>query len=338
MGLLFFVLHFSIFSHSFLRKQMKAVIFDGALKICDAGQPKRKKDEVLIKVSHAGICNTDHEIIKGYIPNFKGILGHEFFGFVVDADDSGYIGKRVTGEINIACGDCEFCKKGLGRHCPNRSVLGILNKDGAFAEFLTLPAKNVVKIPPNIHDKHAIFIEPLAAALEILEQITITQDHSILLIGDGKLAILIAYVLQSTGCNLVVIGKHKHKLKLLEESGIKTILLSNFEKRQFDICVEASGNPSGFNLGLECVKPRGTLVLKSTYAAPFNFNPFPVVVNEITVIGSRCGRFDMAIHFLQTHKIPLDKLISSVFELKDASAAFEFSARHESLKVLLRVS
>jgi len=317
---------------------MKAVVFDGTLKVCDLEQPKRKKDEVLIKVSHAGICNTDHEIIKGYIPNFKGILGHEFFGFVVDADDSRYIGKRVTGEINIACGDCEFCKNGLGRHCPNRSVLGILNKDGAFAEFITLPIKNVVEIPPNIPDSHAIFIEPLAAAVEILEQMTITQDHSVLLIGDGKLAILIAYVLKSTGCKLTVAGKHGHKLKLLEESGIKTILLSNFEKTQFDICVEASGNPSGFNLGLECVKPRGTLILKSTYTAPFSFNPFSIIVNEITVLGSRCGRFDRAIQFLQTHRFPLERLISSVFDLKDAVAAFEFSERHESLKVLLRIS
>ncbi|MBI3814203.1 MAG: alcohol dehydrogenase catalytic domain-containing protein [Nitrospinae bacterium] len=325
---------------------MKAVIFDGTLKVCDVKQPKRGKDEVLIKVSHASICNTDHEIMKGYIPNFKGILGHEFFGFVVDADDKKYIGNRVTGEINIACGGCELCKKGLGRHCPHRSVLGIQNKDGAFAEFVTLPLKNVVEIPPDIPDSHAIFIEPLAAALEILEQVTITQDHSVLLIGDGKLALLIAYVLQSIGCNLTVVGKHPHKLKLLEKSGIKTTLFNPpsppFNKGgkggvKFDIVVEASGNPSGFNLGLECVKPRGILVLKSTYAAPFNFNPFSIVVNEITVVGSRCGRFEKAIHFLQTHKLPFEKLISSVFDLKDAPAAFKFSARHESLKVLLRI-
>ncbi|MBI4838453.1 MAG: alcohol dehydrogenase catalytic domain-containing protein [Nitrospirae bacterium] len=318
---------------------MKAVVFDKTLKVCDTAKPERKKDEALIRVSLAGLCNTDLEITKGYVPGFKGILGHEFIGVVVEADDTADTGKRVTGEINLACGKCGFCIKGLERHCPDRTVLGIHGKDGAFAEFTTLPVKNIIEIPDEIPDTHAIFIEPLAAALEILEQITIPKlrDKSILLIGDGKLALLIAHVLQSTGCNLIVVGKHKNKLALLEENRIQTALLDNFKKSKFDIVVEASGNPSGLELGIECTKPRGTLVLKSTYASAFNFNPFHIVVNEITVAGSRCGRFSEAIKFLQAHKLPLEKYISAVFDLKDAVSAFKLAAQPETLKVLLKI-
>ncbi len=317
---------------------MKAVYFDGNLKVCEVEKPKRKKGEVLIRVALAGICNTDHEIIKGYIPNFRGIPGHEFFGYAEEADDKSLIGKRVTSEINIACGKCEFCNKGLGRHCSNRKVLGIINKNGAMAEHVTVPKENVIEIPSSIPDINAIFIEPLAAALEILEQVNINKDHTVLLIGDGKLALLIARVIYKTGCKLTVVGKHPNKLSLLNDRSTKKFLLDSFKPSFFDIVIEASGNPSAFTLGLACVKPRGIFVLKSTYADGFSFNPSSIVVNEVTLIGSRCGRFKDAIKFLEKHKPGLEKMISKEFPLEDALEAFNYSAKPDSLKVVLRIS
>jgi len=317
---------------------MKAVFFDGALKLSDVERPERAGHEVLIRVSHAGICNTDHEIIRGYVPGFNGILGHEFLGHVEEADDRSLIGRRVTAEINISCGKCEFCKKGLGRHCINRSVLGIINKNGAMAEYVAIPQENVFEIPSSIPDTDAIFIEPLAAALEILDQVVIGKEHSVLLIGDGKLALLIARVMSTTGCSLTVVGKHPEKLGLLEDLGIKTVPAGTFKQSPFDIVIEASGNPSAFALGLECVKPRGTFVLKSTYAGGFVFNPSAVVVNEITLMGSRCGRFEAAIKFLQMHKPGLETMISREFPIDDALEAFAYSARPDSLKVVLRIA
>lgn len=316
---------------------MRALIFDGRLKVKDVEKPVRQKGEALIRVLMAGICNTDHEITKGYVPGFKGILGHEFLGVVEDADDKDLVGKRVAAEINLACGACEFCRKGLGRHCPGRSVLGIINKDGAFAGYLTLPETNIVVVPDSISDTQAVFIEPLAAALEILEQVRIVPEHKVLLIGDGKLALLIAFVLKATGCSLTVLGKHKEKLALAKDSGINTVMLEGFIKSGYDVVVEASGNRSGFMTALDCVKPRGTIVLKSTYAEPLTFNPFQIVVNEIAVVGSRCGRFEDAIRFLNAHRIPLDSLISAEFSLDKAEEAFAFSARPDALKVLLRI-
>ncbi|KAA3599318.1 MAG: alcohol dehydrogenase [Calditrichaeota bacterium] len=315
---------------------MKALTFDGKeLKLTEIPKPVPTENEVLIKVAKAGICNTDHEIIKGYIPNFNGILGHEFFGYVKEAQDKNLIGKRVSGEINLACGTCEFCEKGLGRHCPNRSVFGIINRNGAFSEYVTLPKENVIEIPSEIPDERAVFIEPLAAACEILEQVKILPNHEVLLIGDGKLALLIARVLHSTGCKLKVLGKHQDKLETLGEVGISTVLLENFTPKTFDVVVEASGNSTAFELGLSCTKPRGTFVLKSTYAGGINFNPALVVVNEITMIGSRCGRFEDAVKFLQNHKPTLEKMIHSEFEFSKALEAFENSAQRNTLKVIL---
>ncbi|HEX8949968.1 MAG TPA: alcohol dehydrogenase catalytic domain-containing protein [Dissulfurispiraceae bacterium] len=299
--------------------------------------PVRKNGEVLIKVSMAGICNTDHEITRGYVPGFRGVIGHEFFGYVEDADNKSLTGRRVTAEINNACGKCEFCVKGLGRHCSNRTVLGIINRDGAMAEYVTVPEENVVEIPPDIPDAHAIFIEPLAAALEILEQVRIGKEQSALLIGDGKLALLIALVMQTTGCDLTMLGKHSEKLAIAGDAGIKTVLLESFRKSAYDIIIEASGNPSAFQLGLECLKPRGIFILKSTYTGGFSFNPSSIVVNEITLIGSRCGRFAEAIRFLEQHKPPLEKLISAEYPLEEALAAFKRSEQPGALKVVLQI-
>lgn len=314
---------------------MNAVIFDGKLRIDKVPIPKRNRNEVLIKVTKAGICDTDHEIIKGYVPGFKGILGHEFIGNVEEANDISLIGKRCTAEINFSCGMCEYCQSGLGRHCYERTVLGIINQNGAFAEYVAVPEKNVVRIPEKISDNRAIFIEPLAAALEILEQIRIDKDAKVLLLGDGKLGLLIGYVLSSLGCDATIVGKHQQKLSFLDNYNIKTALLSDFHDGKFDIVIEATGNPSAFNKALCNVKPRGTVILKSTYADSFNFNPSDIVVNETAIIGSRCGRFTDAIDFILKYNIPLEKLISKEMGLKDALEAFDYSSKPDTLKVIL---
>jgi Threonine dehydrogenase and related Zn-dependent dehydrogenases len=316
---------------------MKALVFDGKLHVDDVPVPRPGPGETLIKVVCAGICNTDLEITRGYMPGFKGILGHEFIGIVEGAVDKTLIGRRATAEINCACGACEFCKQGLGRHCVNRTVLGIANRSGAFAEYVAVPRENVVEIPPEIADSDALFIEPLAAALEILDQVALSPEKSVLLLGDGKLALLIALAVQSCGCSLLVVGKHSEKLLFFENLGIATVLLNDFKKSSFDVVIEASGNPSAFALGLACVKPRGVFVLKSTYATDFPFNPAIVVVNEITFVGSRCGVFRKAIDFMLSRTPPLHEFISAEFPINQALKAFEYSQRPDALKVVLRI-
>jgi threonine dehydrogenase-like Zn-dependent dehydrogenase len=316
---------------------MKAVIYNGTLRLEQVPKPVRDTDEVLIKATKAGICNTDHEIIRGYIPGFNGIPGHEFIGIVEEADDTSLVGKRATAEINCACGTCEFCRKGLGRHCPTRTVIGIINQNGAFAEYIAVPRENCVIIPDTIPDNRAIFIEPLAAALEILEQVSITPDMQILLFGDGKLGLLIAHVLATTKCGLTVVGMSPKKLSLLDYTTVKTVLLDEFNNDKYDIVIEATGNSSAFERAIHNVKPRGILVIKSTYAHGFQFNPSSLVVDEITIIGSRCGLFSHAIEFLSNNDIALERMISREFALEDVVEAFEYSSQAETLKVVLRM-
>ena len=291
---------------------MKAAqITSGELQLVDIAKPTPKRDEALVRVSLTGICNTDHEILKGYVPGFSGIPGHEFVGMVEECADKSLVGKRITAEINVACGNCEFCSKGLGRHCYNRTVLGIINRNGAFSEYITVPIENCRTIPESISDAKAIFIEPLAAALEILEQVAIDESSNVLLFGDGKLGILIAFALSSIGCNLAIVGKHRHKLDLISNTNATTYLAEDFKADQYDIVIEATGNSTVFEQALRNVKPRGTIVLKSTYADAFPFNPSSIIVNEITIVGSRCGRFSEAITFLERYNPPVDSLISS---------------------------
>lgn len=316
---------------------MKACIFDGILRVDEVEKPDRQTGEILIRVTTAGICNTDHEILRGYVPGFNGIPGHEFIGIVEDADTASLVGRRCTAEINCACGSCEFCRQGLGRHCPHRSVVGIMNRNGAFAEYIVVPQENCVLIPDTIPDTRALFIEPLAAALEILDQVTINQDTSVLCIGDGKLGLLIAHVLAATGCATTVVGKHPEKLALLHYSSITSVLVDEFTDGKYDVVIEATGNGSVFDRALRNVKPRGILVLKSTYAEGFTFNPSPVVVHEITIIGSRCGRFNAALDFLASHECALERMISREFDLDRITEAFEYSSRSEVLKVILRI-
>jgi 2-desacetyl-2-hydroxyethyl bacteriochlorophyllide A dehydrogenase len=317
---------------------MMAALFKDKLMLSqDVPKPQRKENEVLIKVTLAGICNTDHEITRGYVPGFDGIPGHEFIGIVEEADDAEWIGKKCTAEINFACGDCHYCHNHMDRHCPNRSVLGIINQNGAFAQYITAPKKNVILIPPAIPDLHAVFIEPLAAALEILDQVKIHPDSKVLLFGDGKLGLLIGHVMASTGCDLTVVGKHKEKLDLLDYENVERVLLDDFKDDQFDVAIEATGNATAFDRALVNVKPQGTLVLKSTYASGLHFNPALVVVNEINIVGSRCGLFSNAVKFLLNHHVHFEKMISSEFPLSDVINAFEASSAPDSLKVLLLI-
>lgn len=316
---------------------MKALFFDGqSPSLIFTSKPVPETGEALIRVRYAGICTTDLEILNGYL-SFRGIPGHEFVGVVEESPDPGWIGKRVVGEINIGCGTCPVCLAGLERHCPNRRVLGILNKDGAFAEYLTLPVKNLREVPPSISDKEAVFTEPLAAALEILEQTKIEPNFSVTIIGDGKLAQLIARVLINIGVRLTVIGKHPEKLKRFADQGVITFLADEISLPKQDMVIESSGSPTGWELALSLVRPRGTIVLKSTYHKKLTTNPANLVIDEITVVGSRCGQFEPSLRLLESRTIVVDDLISAEFPLENALEALKAAQQRNALKVLLRV-
>lgn len=319
---------------------MRAVVFDNGLKLDkNYAKPSPRKGEALIKVNTIGICNTDYEITKGYM-GYKGVLGHEFTGVVeeINADDKSLLNKRVVGEINCGCGECEWCNQGLERHCPNRSTLGIWQREGCFAEYVCLPVKNLLEIPENVSDEEAVFTEPLAAALEILEQIHIPPYKKIAVLGDGKLGLMIALALNAAGLDLILIGKHENKLEIAKKQGVKTKLLSDVEiKKEYDFVVEATGSISGFETSLALTKPRGTLILKSTIAASKEFNFAPVVVDEITIVGSRCGQFAPALRLLESGRIDVKPLISDIFELDESIAAFERNKEKSSIKVIVKV-
>lgn len=316
---------------------MKAYIFDGVAGVREVPKPTPSDDEALIRVKLAGVCKTDLEIVKGYM-DYKGALGHEFVGVVEEATNHALIGKRVVGEINAGCGECSFCRRGMERHCPNRTVLGILGRQGAMSEYLTLPESNLCVVPESLTDEKAAFVEPLAAALEILEQTQVAPDQRVLVIGDGKLGLLVSMVLRLTGCNLITLGKHSDKLKILENLGISTILLNDAESLSgdFHMVVEASGKPAGWSMAMSMVRPRGKLVLKSTYQGAFDFNPAAIVINEITVVGSRCGRFEPALRLLEMGLIDPSPLLSDILPLDKAEDAFERSRDGAALKILLR--
>jgi threonine dehydrogenase-like Zn-dependent dehydrogenase len=266
-----------------------------------------------------------------------GVLGHEFVGVVEKSDDPNLVGKRVVGEINSGCKKCDYCSKGLERHCPNRTVLGILNRDGAFAEYLSLPTKNLHTIPDSISDKQAVFVEPLAAAFEIEEQLQIEKDKKIAIIGDGRLGQLIVRVLKLNHTNLTCFGRHENKLKMLQEIGIKTkTAISTTDEHTFDVVVEATGREGGFLDTMRLVKPRGTIILKSTIASKNKLDFAPAIVNEITIVGSRCGPFRPAINALASGMISVDDLVSQVYSLSDYQKAFEAASKSENLKILLQ--
>jgi threonine dehydrogenase-like Zn-dependent dehydrogenase len=298
--------------------------------------PEPSTEEALVRVLQAGVCNTDLELLRGYYP-YKGILGHEFVG-VVEQGPEHLINQRVVGEINAVCGQCRFCLGGSPTHCENRTVLGIVNRNGAFADYLTLPVTNLHPVPDNVSTDVATFTEPLAAALEIQQQISIDKNQRVLVIGDGKLGQLVAQTLALTGCDLLVIGRHPEKLANLAARGIKTGLETAVTQRSFDIAVECTGNPEGFDLARRSLYPRGILVLKSTYAGKLTLDASALVVDEITVIGSRCGPFAPALELLEKGQVDVEPLIQGRYPLEKALQAFETAQRRGVLKVLVEIS
>lgn len=316
---------------------MKALMFDGGLSLREIPEPQVREGEALVKVLMAGICNTDVEISRGYM-NFRGVPGHEFVGIVETSPNSGQIGSRVVGEINAGCGECGWCRASMQRHCPNRTVLGILGRDGAFAEYLALPEGNLVPVPESVSNEKAVFTEPLAAALEILEQVKIKPADRVLVVGDGKLGLLICMVLRLTGCHLTLMGKHPEKLQIFENMGGTVITPTElFETAErYDIVVEASGHSSGWDVAVQRVKPRGTLVLKSTYHGSFSFNPAPLVIDEINVVGSRCGQLSPALRIMELGLADPTILLSGVFPFSEAVEAFKRSQEAGVFKILLQ--
>lgn len=322
---------------------MKAVVFndkDGLKLDTNYPKPVPQKGEALIKVSLAGICNTDFEITKGYM-GYNGILGHEFVGVVeeVNSDDKSLLGKRVVAEISYGCNDpeCEWCAQKNYRHCPNRHTLGIVEKDGCFAEYLTMPLNVLFEVPENVSDEQAVFVEPLAAACEITEQLHIKPIDKVVVLGDGKLGLTTALTLHAQGFDVTLIGKHQNKLDIAKNQKVKTQLLQELKvENNFDVVVEATGSVSGFETSLALVKPRGVLVLKSTIATGKELNLAPIVINEITVLGSRCGQFPPALRLLENDRIDFKPFISGVYNIDDAIEGFEANKSKETLKVLIK--
>ncbi len=304
------------------------------ISLRDVPQPK-KPDEALIKIRKTGICSTDLELVKGYYP-YTGILGHEFVGTVEDAPDKQWIGQRVVGEINATCGKCEACLNGRPTHCENRTVLGIVNRDGVFAEYTTLPLENLQRVPDSVSDEMAVFTEPLAAALEIQQQVQIKPTDRVLLVGAGRLGQLIAQTLALTGCDLHVAARHSYQQNLLTTRGIRLITEEDIQPRKWDIVVEATGSPDGFDLARKAIRPRGTMVLKSTYKGEMQVNFSAIVVDEINLIGSRCGPFEPALRLLEKREVDPTVLIAAEYKLDDAINGFEHAGRAGVLKVLIR--
>ena len=304
----------------------------------EVDKPTRAPGEALIKVLLAGICGTDREILKGY-SGFRGIPGHEFVGRVVECDNSQWIGQRVVGEINLACGRCEWCAKGLGRHCPHRTVLGIVNHDGAFAEFLTLPVVNLHRVPEEISDQAATFVEPVAAAAEILEQMRLAPGTPVAIIGDGRLGLVTAQVLKHAGAQVTLIGRHAWKLDLARAWGVRVLSEGDGELTagSFPVTVEATGSPRGIGEALRLVAARGTVVMKSTFHGAAQFDATKLVVDEVTLLGSRCGLFAPALALLRHGHVTVHHLVSKVFPLEQGLQAFEYLDHTSALKVLLEV-
>ncbi len=317
---------------------MRAINFDDKLEFrTDYPIPERGENEALIRVTHAGICNTDIEITKGYM-DFQGILGHEFVGVIEQCDLQNAIGDRVVGEINLGCGVCAFCQSNNSSHCSDRSVLGIMDKDGVFADYITLPLANLHTVPDHISDEEAVFTEPLAAAFEIFEQVNIKSSDRVCVLGDGKLGLLVSQALAASNCDLTVIGHYEEKLAILGNLGIKTSLSSSYEEPEFDIVVECTGSRSGIDTALNIVRPKGQIILKTTVAEKDSFNLNHIVINEISLIGSRCGSFEPAIQAIKSGAIDLLPLISNVYSLDDGLKALKYASEKGVIKVILKMS
>lgn len=289
---------------------------NGVVDVRERPLPTRPRGFALIRLLCGGICNTDLELQRGYY-NFSGTPGHEFVGEVVEADDSSLLGRRVVGEINLACGNCEWCARGLGRHCPHRTVLGIAGHPGAFSEFFTLPERNLHVLPDDLQSERAVFTEPLAAACEVLDQVAIPQGGEVAVLGGGKLGLLVAQVLEAHGAKVLMLGRNDQPAA------------------SYEWVVEATGSADGLSRAVEMTRPRGTIIVKSTLHEPVAIDTARVVVNEITLVGSRCGRFEPALHLLRRGAVRVEQMISARFRLAEAPQAFAAAARKGTLKVLL---
>jgi 2-desacetyl-2-hydroxyethyl bacteriochlorophyllide A dehydrogenase len=319
---------------------MKAIWLESKQLSCrnDVPVPEPGAEEALVKISIAGICGTDLELLKGYYP-FGGIPGHEFVGNIVQAPGRPErVGQRVVGEINISCGVCPTCLAARKRHCPQRTVLGIVDHNGAFAEYVCLPLTNLIPIPDTVCDDAAVFTEPLAAALEIQEQIPIGPEDKVLILGAGRLGQLIAQSLVHNGCNLKVAARYKKQQALLAQHNISRIDEHAISDSVFDIVIEATGSSEGFSLAQKAVRPRGTIVLKSTYKGDVQVNLSSIVVDEITMVGSRCGPFAPALALLESGQVDPAGLIEARYPLDDALNAFDRAAQPGTLKVILEIN
>ena len=315
---------------------MRAIVLDDRVMIQESRPAPNPGDgEVLVRVRCAGICETDLQLIKGYM-GFRGVLGHEFVGV---AESGPMAGRRVVGEINCACWTCDTCRRGLHTHCPNRTVLGILNHDGAFADLIAVPQRNLHVVPDSLSDDIAVFTEPVAAAFQIPAQITISAKDRIIVLGDGRLGNLCAQVLARISDHVIVVGKHREKLALLASLGIATALLSDpIDERAADIVVDCTGSDTGLPTALTLIRPRGTIVLKTTVAGTQTLAWAPFVIDEVTLVGSRCGPFDRALAALEKGEVNVQPLISERFDLGKGIEALERAQAKSVLKVLLQIS
>jgi threonine dehydrogenase-like Zn-dependent dehydrogenase len=310
---------------------------NGRVAVADVSQPRDER-EALVRVTLSGICNTDVEIVRGYA-GFAGTLGHEFVGVVESAPEAQeLVGRRVVGEINAGCGRCRLCIAGDSRHCPERTVLGIVGRDGAHAEYLQLPVVNLLPVPDEVPDEQAVFAEPLAAAWGITERVALSAETRVTVIGDGKLGLLCAQALKLTGATVVLVGKHREKLRIAEGRGVETMMVEDAagSAREFDVAIEASGGEQGFALALALLRPRGVLVLKSTFHGQTMMDSARIVVDEISVVGSRCGRLGPALALLKQNAVDVESMISEEYSLADGTRALQRATGKGILKVLLR--
>ena len=317
---------------------MQALVLDTQLRLkSDYPRPEIPPGEALIRVRQAGICSTDIELCKGYM-GYRGILGHEFVGVVEQADEKPDLqGQRVVGEINAACNVCETCNAGRPTHCPNRTVLGISGRDGTFAEYLCLPTENLLPLPSTLTDNHAVFIEPLAAACEMTQQIHVCPEDQVVVIGDGKLGLLCVQLLKLVGCSVTLLGHHAERNEWLSQRGIHVVSQNRDVSPGADFVVEATGTPEGFALASALVRPRGSIILKSTYHGELSLDMAKIVINEISVIGSRCGPFAPAMRLLEQGLIHVEPMIHAHYALQDGLSAFEHATSQGTLKVMLRM-
>jgi threonine dehydrogenase-like Zn-dependent dehydrogenase len=317
---------------------MRALVFDQSLRFdANRAAPDARDGDTLIRVRRAGVCSTDLEICKGYM-GFAGVLGHEFVGDVVESSDASLVGKRVVAEINCVCGICDRCRAGLGNHCAHRSVVGILNHGGGFADFVRVPSVNCHAVPDAIDDERAVFVEPLAAAFQILRQVPIDSSTRVTVLGDGRLGLLCAQVLRNAGAKIRVVGRNADKLALCARWQIPTLLAADAgAAHDQDVVVDATGSSAGFELAMALVRPRGTIVLKSTVADSRAINLAPLVIDVITVVGRRCGPFNAAIDAIANDAVDVASLIHRRFRLEDGVEAMRVAGERGVLKVLIEM-